>query len=256
MWKDNLMSWTLDRKHWEREWGEPRTPKIPTNERVVKHILSVFNNKIKGRKFLEVGAGSGGDSIYLAMRGARTYCLDYTSSSLELIKEVSKKKHVAVEVVMADIRAIPFEDCSFDAVFSAGVMEHFQHNEILSVFNEQKRVLKDRGFLLVDVPQKYTLCFLQKKIAMFFQKWPVWETAYRIDRLKTLFMKSGFKIVVPYYEDFLPLHKIGAGTFGKAILPNKLGNIYKNLITKRVMNWEYAPYFCDNIGIIGQKIIL
>lgn len=162
------MGQTLDLKHWERGWKELRTPKIPTNERVVKHILSIFNNKIKGRKILEVGAGSGGDSIYLAKQGARVYCLDYVSSSLELIKAVSKKEQVAVEVVMADIRAIPFADGSFDAVFSAGVMEHFRRDEILSVFIEQKRVLKNGGFLLVDVPQKYTFCFLQKKIAMFF----------------------------------------------------------------------------------------
>jgi SAM-dependent methyltransferase len=248
------MSQVLDRKHWEREWEELRTPKIPTNERVVKHILSIFNNKIKGKKILEVGAGSGGDSIYLATRGARTYCLDYTSSSLERIKRQARKKHVAVEVVMAGIRAIPFADGSFDAVFSAGVMEHFRRDEILSVFIEQKRVLKNGGFLLVDVPQKYTFCFLQKKIAMFFSKWPVWETAYNIDELKRLFMESDFKMVDIYHEDFLPLHRVGTGTFGRAILPDRLGNVYKNAIVRRAMNWKYAPYFCENIGIIGKKV--
>lgn len=67
-------------------------------------------------------------------------------------------------------------------------------------------------------------------------------------------MESDFKMVDIYHEDFLPLHRVGTGTFGKAILPIKLGNIYKNVVVRKATNWKYAPYFCENIGIIGQKV--
>ena len=48
---------------------------IPANPRTIKAILSRLD--VKNKKILEVGSGTGRDSIYLAKLGAECVLLDY-----------------------------------------------------------------------------------------------------------------------------------------------------------------------------------
>jgi len=47
---------------------------------------------------------------------------------------------------------LPFEDKSFDLVYSSHVLEHFHRKDTLNVLKEWVRVLKDDGILRLSVP--------------------------------------------------------------------------------------------------------
>jgi ubiquinone/menaquinone biosynthesis C-methylase UbiE len=258
--------------HWDERWREapPGKVAIPRHPSIMAHILSLLKHASK-KRILEVGAGTGGDSIYLAEMGGDVYALDYSQSSLELIRKISKIRNVKLHLVKADARSLPFCDNFFDFIFSAGVMEHFKEKEIGGVLAEQGRVLNKGGFLLVDVPQRYCLTAFLKHAKMKRGEWPVWETDYSIDEMKRLIKASGLKIVSTYSRQFWPsfvweADRIGAGLFGKPILPNYLASACRAVkaiietsplhqkMTKFSENWRLTQYFSCFIGVIGQKV--
>ena len=53
----------------------------------------------------------------------------------------------------ADVRAIPFRDDSFDAIYSMGTIEHFDETE--RAVEEMVRVLKPGGCAIVGVPNRH-----------------------------------------------------------------------------------------------------
>lgn len=79
-------------RFWEKEPANLDKLSIPSNKEVVRQILSVFGGKVEKKRILEVGAGTGADSIYLAKLGADVYCLDYSRSSMRVIKNCAKEK--------------------------------------------------------------------------------------------------------------------------------------------------------------------
>ena len=100
-----------------------------------------------GQKILDVGMGSGQLSTWLSERG-----LLVSGTGLELGSycDVNLLRSRGIEVVPCAANAMPFEDCTFDAVVMSHVLEHCPN--VRSALDEAGRVLKDGGWLLVFVP--------------------------------------------------------------------------------------------------------
>jgi len=192
---------------------------------------------VVGKKTLEVGAGSGADSVYLAKMCAEAYCLDYSKVSINLIKKLSEKEGVKLHVVRADIRDIPFRDDYFDLVFSISVMEHFKN--VSRAIAEQRRVIKKNGFLLIDVPQLFSMGTVRRRFMMATGRWPIWARAFTIGELKRILTENSFEVVRVYPRRIEP-HTVW--NFGP----------FRNFL-KVVEQMRLAHYFCANIGIVGKK---
>ena len=62
---------------WDRQWKiYNRDPYFKPNKKVIDVITKCFNNDVRGKKILELGAGSGCDIVTLATLGARAYAVD------------------------------------------------------------------------------------------------------------------------------------------------------------------------------------
>ena len=208
-------------------------------------MLSELQNavNVKEKKILEVGAGMGGDSVRLAKLDAKVTAVDYIDEALDAIDEYAKKQKEDVDTVRGDTRELPFKDETFDIVFHQGLLEHFR--DPLAILNEHVRVLKKGGYLLVDVPQKYTTYTIKKKIAIFRGTWFAgWERAFSIGELEELFRQEGLTVVRSY----------GWGYYGKLhLLRNlKLGTWYEQL-WRAIEKSRMKLYLCWCIGVIGQK---
>ncbi len=141
---------------------------------------------------LEIGCGTALDSCLLAMRrpGLHAVASDYSPAALEVAKQAARALETSVEVALADATALPFADGGFDLVFSQGVMEHFP--DPLPGMKEQFRVTKPGGYVVVDVPQTFTLYTIAKQIRQAQSRWPWgWETQYTPLRLARLGRRAG-----------------------------------------------------------------
>ena len=112
--------------HWTRFWRERAAidDVYPTEGRVVEPILA--ETSVRGKRVLEVGAGSGRDSVALAEAGATAILLDYSMASLEVAGGVAERAGHPVHRVRADALRMPFRDGSIDVVFHQGLLEHFR----------------------------------------------------------------------------------------------------------------------------------
>jgi ubiquinone/menaquinone biosynthesis C-methylase UbiE len=101
----------------------------------------------RGRKILDAGCGFGDWVVYLTGMGYEAQGCDY---SPELIRRL-RQTYPAVTWTQADIRALPFEDGSLDAIVSWGVIEHDEAGPGAAL-KEFRRVLRPGGIAIVTVP--------------------------------------------------------------------------------------------------------
>lgn len=243
-----------NKEHWStyhKQWKDRE--EVPANPRTIKAILSII--PAKNKKILEVGSGSGRDSIYLAKLGADCYLVDYIEAPLKIARQIAQKEKAKITTAKSEARSLPFEDDFFDLVYSQGLIEHFTDPVVL--IKEQTRVLKKGGCLLVDVPQKYHIYTLLKHLLMFLNKWtPGWETEYSIGQLERLIRYCDLQIVFTYGDWSHP------NLFLKALMivlkiPRKSHNIALTQDSEgfiaRFKKTRFAHYTFQHIGIVGRK---
>ncbi len=194
------MKRTSDTDHWDRYWAASADidDVYATGGRIVENLGRYVD--FDGLRVLEVGAGSGRDSVDIASRGASVVTLDYSEEALRIM---SATRGVSIEIVCGDARALPFSDGAFDIVFHQGLLEHFRDPGVL--LDENVRVLKKGGVLLVDVPQRFHYYTLLKHLLMLLGKWFAgWETEFSPGELRRLVEERGFEVVGFYGENLFP----------------------------------------------------
>ncbi len=102
----------------------------------------VINDLPKDASVLEVGAGAGWQAQVLEEQGFNVCAID--------IIETNYKENQIFPVIDYDGHIIPFDDQSFDVVFSSNVLEHIPH--IVEFQTEIRRVLKDDGICIHLLP--------------------------------------------------------------------------------------------------------
>ena len=97
-------------------------------------------------RYLEVGAGRGTTSMYLASRGCDVTLLDYAPAGLAVARANFRREELpSPRTVIADARATGLQSGQYDCVFSMGLLEHF--DDPLPVLQEMLRVIKPGGWL-------------------------------------------------------------------------------------------------------------
>jgi ubiquinone/menaquinone biosynthesis C-methylase UbiE len=132
----------------QSHWNE--TPLFLTEEERYSTYPWLYDaaefRKHQGEKVLEIGCGTGADLLQFAKHGALASGVDLTANHVELARmRVGGLAHV----YKADARHIPFEDESFDYVYSHGVLHHCDEPE--QVVSEIFRVLRPGGRFNVHV---------------------------------------------------------------------------------------------------------
>ena len=105
-------------------------------------------------RYLELGAGRGTTSMYLASRGCDVTMLDLSAAGFRVAQENFKREGLpAPKLVQADARASGLAAESYDCVFHIGLLEHFEAPHPLLV--EAVRLLKPGGLqFAVIMPER------------------------------------------------------------------------------------------------------
>lgn len=103
-------------------------------------------------RLLEIGCGIGVDSIQLARCGFQVTGLDLTESAIEVARQFAAARGVDVDFGVGNGEQLEFEDGTFDAVYSFGVLHHTPAIE--SAVAEVRRVLKPGGTAYVMLYHK------------------------------------------------------------------------------------------------------
>lgn len=176
---------------------------VGANPVIIGAALKIFDGSVKGKKVLEVGCGRACDAIALKKLGAESFALDYSPVALGLAGGFAAENGINIFRLEAKAQELPFPDGAFDLVFSQGLIEHYQPPDRLLA--EQIRVAEPGGYVLIDVPQLFSVQTVFKTALMKTNEWPFgWERNYTEEQLKRLMENFGLKIIDTYGYGYLP----------------------------------------------------
>lgn len=161
--------------------------------RLKQDVIDIY---VKDKYVLDLGCGSGRNSLALSMLGAKKVVgMDYHKQSFFKADEMASKKGLNIEFVEGNALELPFKDNEFDFVYSNGVLHHTR--DWRQSLSEYFRVMKFAGFIYLyatggifwttrkvqreifkDIPQDYALNVLHmmgmpKNRMIFMDVWYV-----------------------------------------------------------------------------------
>jgi SAM-dependent methyltransferase len=107
------------------------------------------------RDVLEVGCGIATDGARFARAGARYRAVDQSETAIELARARFETEGLDGDFQAASATALPFEDGSFDLVYSHGVIHHIA--DTAGAVAEIKRVVRPGGVALVMLYHRNSL---------------------------------------------------------------------------------------------------
>lgn len=107
-----------------------------------------------GKTLLEIGVGLGTDFVRFARAGAKVTGIDLTEHGVQLVRRRLELEGLAGDVRVADAEKLPFEDGSFERVYSWGVLHHTPRTE--EAVREAMRVLAPGGDLCVMLYSRHS----------------------------------------------------------------------------------------------------
>ena len=105
----------------------------------------------RGKRVLEIGCGTGINSVLMARLGAHVTLLDSSKEALGIAKKLLGKYSLDGELVRRDAFYHGFE-CEFDLVHSEGVIEHFKGEFRQEIVDAHSAAAKKGGKVLIIAP--------------------------------------------------------------------------------------------------------
>ncbi len=115
-------------------------------------LARAFAGLVRSGELLDIGAGDGTVADMLSARAERYVCVDH-SETMVAAARARLSRHANVEVVHADMHALPFEDARFDRVLLLNVLSYAEKPS--QVLREAARVLRPGGDLLLVTVAKH-----------------------------------------------------------------------------------------------------
>jgi 2-polyprenyl-3-methyl-5-hydroxy-6-metoxy-1,4-benzoquinol methylase len=144
--------------------------------------LAVLLNLADGRSFdsiLDCGCGEGALLPSLSKLSQRVTAIDLDTRAAERLTQHFRLPNVTVR--QASVDRLPFPDASFDAVFSADVLEHIPVLE--PALAEINRVLKPGGSFFVSAPTENLVYVVGRAVFGFTKPADHYRTARDIEEL-------------------------------------------------------------------------
>jgi SAM-dependent methyltransferase len=127
-------------------WSEDKFMEVSRNERAYfsAEFSAFLQQPKKNFRVLELGFGNGSFMAWCKEQGWEIHGVEIND---ELLKRASGRGIPAYR----DVRDIP-DGCSFDLVVAIDVIEHLIWEDILRLFKDMSRLMKDDAVLLFTVP--------------------------------------------------------------------------------------------------------
>ena len=138
------------KKRWDgdyaEDWVKKVLPRLVYAPALIEPELTRLIGDVRGKKILDAGCGEGVYSRYLKKLGASVVGIDGSEKMVRFARE----RDPDMEFKVVDLLGgLDFEDLSFDAVVSSGVLMSLP--QLDTFLSESFRILKNQGLLSISV---------------------------------------------------------------------------------------------------------
>jgi SAM-dependent methyltransferase len=159
--------------------------------RIANDILE----RVSPGRLLDWGCGYGQMTYLLARRGFGVTPMDVAAAGTKL-PDVPLTRAIPQLILTSEPRSLPFENASFDAVLSCGVLEHVEEHGSAgsekASLGEIRRVLRPGGALLIyQLPQQHAW---QEAAMRRFKLGYAHPRRYTADEITRMLAEAGFRV--------------------------------------------------------------
>jgi len=167
-----------------------------------EYFLKCFDpDKVKGKKLLDIGAGTGYLLKAAHQKGIITYGVDISDEAVSIAKNVSPDSFI----YRCEAEHLMFQSAFFDLVTCVGALEHF--NDMNKGLEEMLRVAKEDALFCIVVPNSNFIRWkIENKAGTNQQE--VKEVLLSLSEWRRLFESIGFNII-RVEKDKCGLHPCG-----------------------------------------------
>ena len=146
-------------KKWEKEYkstkGIPTTTRTKPSSSVVKSIEYLEKRKLlKGKQVVDLGCGTGRNSLYLANLGFKVTAVDFSQTALNKLKKEAKKQELdkSIKLVNASIgKKLSIKANLFDLALDIVSSLSLDDKQFKVFANEVKQIVRPGGFFVCYV---------------------------------------------------------------------------------------------------------
>ena len=140
---------------WEKEY---RNPKLITNsdepqldfKHFIKWLRKNQHVSLDGLRVLDLGSGTGKNSLFLAERGSDVVGIELSKTAVRMAKERAEERDLDAHFQTGDIgTTIPYEDASFDLILDVVSSNSLDEAERRVYVKEMRRLLKPGGHVFI-----------------------------------------------------------------------------------------------------------
>lgn len=139
--------------NWEKEENKDFWINCPAEDSY--YIAHKWKKEGKNR-ILDLGCGLGRHSVLFGKLGFDVTGLDLSEEAVEYTKQRMIKEGLNFNDVVGDMQDLPFEEATFDAIWSYMVISHTDTKGFKKILNEIKRVSKDNAGIFITLCSKET----------------------------------------------------------------------------------------------------
>jgi ubiquinone/menaquinone biosynthesis C-methylase UbiE len=175
------------------EWSQSYDTDVNLTRDLDEKVLRETLTDQRFHSVLEIGCGTGKNTVFLARIGERVHALDFSQGMIQKAREKVQADHVRFS--KADLtQRWPCEDGAYDLVVCNLVLEHIE--DLSFIFAEAARVLEEGGTFLIH--ELHPFKQYEGKRARFNQGGEVVEVPAFVHHFSEYFnsaSRSGFKLV-------------------------------------------------------------
>ncbi len=140
------------KNRWESAYKSRDFRQLPweTVEPDKEVVNLVKSGKIKTGKVLDLGCGSGTNSIFLAKSGAKVVGLDISPSAIKIAKERAEAENVKCKFIVGNAYELDFPEEIFDLILDRGCFHHIPIEFREKFIKGVNRVLKKSGMYFLQ----------------------------------------------------------------------------------------------------------
>jgi tellurite methyltransferase len=168
-------------------------------------LLMKYLPRIPKGKALDIGAGEGRNSIFLAKEGFEVEAIDIVKEGLKKCEKLTKKYKLSITTRIIDVKKFKFKPRTYSLIISVAGIDFLKYSEIKKIINKIKSSLKKDGIVyIVSFTTKdpaYKILKHQKEIeknTFYSKKLKQYRHFFEPGELKSLF--KNFRIL--YYREY------------------------------------------------------